>query len=314
MKNKYDLLKAFAILLVVLGHVTNHYTDVLPTKVITTVIYLFHMSLFVAISGIVFQMGCELGKYAEFIPLIANKAKRLLVPFCATALLVLAPTIVLLGKSKLGYLGTVINIFLGGEMVKHLWYMQALFWIYIVAYVIKRLKISLPIAFLASIAVSVGLHAIDVDTNQYLNLGMALNYLPMFVFGMMLHSMCHGRIVLWLLGCLLLGGIQIVSKSTVIDHIVSFLFSATIIGLIMALSDCAYKCLKDSRALAFLSKNSFGIYLFHMTPIYMIRYWGCDAWPLWVSVPATFGFSLVVSVALTMAVRACRLGVLLGEK
>lgn len=110
MKNKYDLLKALAILLVVLGHVTNHYTDALPTRVITTVIYLFHMLLFVAISGVMFQMGCDRGKYAEFVPLIKNKAERLLVPFCATALLVLSPTIVLCGKTELGYWGTVIDI------------------------------------------------------------------------------------------------------------------------------------------------------------------------------------------------------------
>ena len=313
MKNKYDLLKAFAILLVVLGHVTNHYMGSLPTKAITITVYLFHMSLFVAISGVVFQLGCEHGKYAKFLPLMANKVKRLLVPFASMALLVLAPTIVFCGKTDLGYWGTVLDIFKGGVFVKHLWYLQALFWIFIVAWVLKRLKLSLPIVFIVSIALSVSLSALGVATNRYLSLGMALDKLPMFILGMMLLR-GGGKPVIWIMGCLLFGVVQIISRSTFIDSIVHPLFSASIVGLIMALADYAYKWLKDSRVLAFLVKNSFGIYLFHMTPIYMIRYWGCDDWPLWLAVATTFVFALTASVVWALAVRACRLGVLIGEK
>lgn len=313
LKNKYDLLKAFAILLVVLGHVTNHYMDVLPTKAITITVYLFHMSLFVAISGVVFQLGCEHGKYAKFLPLMANKVKRLLVPFAATALLVLAPTIVFCGKTELGYWGTVLDIFKGGVFIKHLWYLQALFWIFIAAWAIKRLKVSLPLVFFVAIALSVGLSALGVDANRYLSLGLALDKLPMFILGMMLLR-GGGKPVIWIMGCLLFGGVQIISHSPFIDSIVYQFFSASIVGLIMALADYAYKWLKDSRLLAFLVKNSFGIYLFHMTPIYLIRYWGCDDWPLGVAVVATFVFTLVASVAGTMAVRVCRLGILIGEK
>lgn len=316
MKNKYDLLKAFAILLVVLGHVTNHYMDALPTKAITITVYLFHMSLFVAISGAVFQMGCEKGKYADFLPYIANKGRRLLVPFCATATLVLAPTLLFCELTELGYIGSVVNMFVGGAFVKHLWYLQALFWIFIAIWFIKRIRVNLYVALAISFAIAFGVSFSGVDANRYLSIGLAISKLPMFVLGMILVGVNYSRkgVVAWAWGCLVFGGVQIISHSPRIDCVVHPLFSASIVGLFVALSDYIYRWFKDSRVLAFLVKNSFGIYLFHMTPIYFIRYWGCDAWPLWVSVPATFVFSLATSIALTMLVRVCRLGVLIGEK
>lgn len=318
MKNKYDLLKAIAILLVVLGHVTNHYMDALLTKVITTGIYLFHMSLFVAISGAVFQMGLDKGKYREFLPFTATKAKRLIVPFCATALLVLAPTIVSCGKTELGYWGTVWNIFVGGEFIKHLWYLQALFWIFVVCWAVVKLNANRYVLLIGAFVLFVVVSLSGVDANKYLSVGMAINKLPMFVLGMTLVSSAgrRGRVEVasWTVACLLFGFIQIISKSIRVDSIVHPLFSASIVGLIVSLSDTVYLRTKNSRILSFLVRNSFGIYLFHMTPIYLIRYWGCDAWPLWMSVPATFAFALVGSIAMTLLVRGCRLGVLIGEK
>jgi hypothetical protein len=317
-KNKYDLLKVFAILLVVLGHVTNHYMEALPTKAITITIYLFHMSLFVALSGAVFQMGLGKGKYREFLPFFVTKAKRLIVPFCMTTLLVLAPTLVFCGKTDLGYIGTVVNIFVGGEYVKHLWYLQALFWIFLVCWVAFKLNINryalLIVAFILSIAVSLS----GVDMNKYLSVGMAINKLPMFVLGMILASSGERRgrveVAYWIVVCLLFGSIQIISKSFCVDCIVYQLFSVSIVGLIVSLSNVAYVRLKDSRILSFIVRNSFGIYLFHMTPIYLIRYWGCDTWSLWLSVPVTFVFALIASIALTILFRASHIGILIGEK
>lgn len=113
MKNEYDLLKALTILLVVLGHVTNHYDATVPS-LITKGIYLWHMSLFIAISGAVYALGCQKGKYLKFIPFFKNKCLRLGLPFLTTALLVLAPTLVLLNLSTESYLSTVRDILVGG--------------------------------------------------------------------------------------------------------------------------------------------------------------------------------------------------------
>ena len=318
MKNKYDFLKAFAILLVVLGHVTNHYMDALPTKVITLTIYLFHMSLFMAISGAVFKMGLDRGKYQNFVPFITAKVSRLIVPFCATSIFVLAPTLSFCKMTEVGYWQTVTDILVRGG--KHLWFVQALFWIFLVVWVSVRVKFNkyglLAVAFALQFFIALVVLPSGVEVNKYFSIGLAISKLPMFVLGMILVGVKYSKkgTGAWIVGCMLFGGVQVISHSPRIDSVVSPLFSATIVGLIVSLSDYAYKWFKDSCILAFLVKNSFGIYLFHMTPIYFIRYWGCDAWPLWVSVPATFVFSLIVSVVLIMLVRGCRLGVLIGEK
>ena len=315
MKNKYDLIKALTILLVVLGHTTNHYSA-LSTKVVTVAINLFHMSLFVAVSGAVFKMGCDRGKYGEFVPFMMTKAKRLLIPFAFTAMVVLAPTLIACGMTGLGYVGTVANIFGGGVFVKHLWYLQALFWIFIAAWIIVKSKVNLYVAFFAAVALATGCSLFDA--NRYLSLGMAISYLPMFVLGMILLRITKNsgwrQVMAWLVGCVLFGLAQIVVKDPLIDYIIRIFFSGSIVGLCVTLADYLYVHVKDSRILAFLAKQSFGIYLFHMTPIYFIRHWGCDSWPLWLAVIATFAFSLVGSIVLTHIVRVCHLQVLIGEK
>ena len=316
MKNKYDFIKAMTILLVVLGHVTNHY-NAMPAKVVTITIYLFHMSLFVAVSGALYRLGCEHGKYAIFLPFVTTKAKRLLMPFCATAILVLAPTLVFCRMSNLGFIKTVINIFMGGVFVKHLWYLQALIWIFLVAWLLSHYHANRYLVFVISAALAVVALSLPFDVNRYFSIGMAINYFPKFILGMILLPATKPswrQIAAWTAGCLFFGTVQIVSKLTLIDTIVSNLFSASIIGLLFALAEYAYEYLKASKVLAFLSKQSFGIYLFHMTPIYLLRYWGCDNWPLWISVPVTFILSLAVSIAFTIIIRACHLQILIGEK
>lgn len=89
MKNEYDILKVFAILLVVLGHITILYNGggfgYLPSNgalnTLTFIIYLFHMPLFIALSGAIYQLGCNKGKYGEFQPFLKNKLLRILLPF-----------------------------------------------------------------------------------------------------------------------------------------------------------------------------------------------------------------------------------------
>ena len=284
------------------------------TKVVTIAIYLFHMSLFIAVSGAIFKMGCDRGKYSEFVPFMMTKAKRLLIPFVFTATLVLAPTLIACGMTGLGYVGTVANIFSGGVFVKHLWYLQALFWIFIAAWIIVKTKVNLYVAFFAAVALAAGCSLFDA--NRYLSFGMAISKLPMFILGMILLKMGQRgcQIVAWIAGCLLLGLAQIFVTEPFIDNIIRFFFSGSIVGLCVTLADYLYAHVKDSRILAFLAKQSFGIYLFHMTPIYFIRHWGCDSWPLWLAVVATFVFSLVGSIMLTHFFRVCHLQVLIGEK
>lgn len=316
MKNEYDLLKALTILLVVLGHVTNHYDAMVPA-LITKGIYLWHMALFIAISGAVYALGCQEGKYLEFIPFFKNKCLRLGVPFLAAAFLILAPTLVLLNKSAESYLTTVCNILVGGGYVKHLWYLQALFWIFIVAWLVRKMKVNLYIAFFGAIILAVLRSELGLSFGPF-QIDMAVEKLPMFILGMIFvqgKKFADGKVLLCSgIACCLFAAIQEFTDIHIVDNAIRFLLPAAIVIFIQPLSRIAYPRLKDSKLLAFILRQSFGIYLFHMTFIYLIRYCGCDAWSLWLSIPAIFSFAIIGSVLTTLAVRKVKFGVLIGER
>lgn len=64
------------------------------------VIYLFHMPLFVTISGAVYAIGKQSGKYQDFKSLLVNKVRRLLVPYYFVAYLFVVPTILGLAMNR----------------------------------------------------------------------------------------------------------------------------------------------------------------------------------------------------------------------
>lgn len=316
MRNEYDLLKALTILLVVLGHVTNHYDAMIPAM-ITKGIYLWHMSLFVAISGAVYAIGCQKGKYLEFVPFFRNKCLRLGAPFLTTALLILAPTLVLLNLSEESYLSTACNILVGGGYVKHLWYLQALFWIFIIAWVIRKMNVNLYIAFLLSVLIAVTRSECGLRIGAFC-LDMMIEYLPMFILGMIVvqgDTFANKSVLVasGLVSCVL-AAIQKFTDVHVVDNAIRFLLPAAIVIFIQPLARIAFPRLKNSKLLVFILSQSFGIYLFHMTFIYLMRYWGCDAWPLGLSIPVTFSFALLGSTAVTLLVRKAKLGFLMGER
>lgn len=315
MKNEYDLLKALTILLVVVGHVTNHYSDRFSTLV-TTAIYLFHMPLFVAISGAVYELGCKNGKYGEFLPFVKNKFMRIVLPFVVVACLFLAPTLVLFGLSKMNYGLTVLNILSGGTCVKHLWYLQALFWIFILAWSLRRLHIKLFSLFCVSVMVAVVRSEMDVSCP--FGIGMCIEYFPMFIVGMLLaegerandkRRLCVGGALM-----IIFAVIQKCGQVHLVDNIMRFLLPASIIVFAHGISRFALPELKDSRVLQFVLRQSFGIYLFHMIFIYVLRAWCCESWPAWLAIPATIAFAVGGSIAMTLAIRWMRLEWMIGER
>lgn len=186
MRNHFDFVKVPAIVLVVLGHVVNHYTT--PVCAVSTrIIYLFHMPLFMALSGAIFAIGCEHSRYDAFVPFVANKTKRILVPFFGIGLLALAPVLCATGVSQLGIFGTSVNILIGGEMIKHLWYLQSLYLIFICAWCSERLHYSRYVALAVSIIVAVGCSLLRVHVG-YLSIDMAIQFLPFLYFGMCLNK------------------------------------------------------------------------------------------------------------------------------
>ena len=87
-KNEYDLLKTLAVLLVILGHITIIYKDSYEVlEILTTIIYIFHMPLFIALSGAIYQLGRNNNKYTQFFPFLKNKLRRILLPFLIVSIM-----------------------------------------------------------------------------------------------------------------------------------------------------------------------------------------------------------------------------------
>lgn len=167
----YDILRVIATILVVIGHCTyykistyyggcdysNLFTDrsfvfKLAAK-LTEFIYIFHMPLFIALSGALFEKSLNKGHYSSFKQLMNKKAKSLLIPFIVVTLFYSTPI-----KFASGYFNESTNIikdiFVGQILIQgntHLWYLISLLVIFVVAYLClknRRVKQSILLLFL----------------------------------------------------------------------------------------------------------------------------------------------------------------------
>lgn len=323
MKNEYDLLKVFAILLVVLGHITNLYdggTFSLPLNntliKLTSVIYLFHMPLFVAISGAIFNVGLDHGKYQEFIPFVKNKFKRILFPFLIIGAFILAPVLIILEITELSYIECACEIIFGGTLIKHLWYLPSLFWIFIFVGILHRSKLPLEIMFILSIIITV-LCSMLLKFNNPLCLWNAMQYLPYFIGGMLLDKYKeNNNIRLLLYGSVLFTFMFVIIKKTSIalfDNVCCLLMPC---GIIMALIAIARMIvpIKEITFLSWLLKQSFAVYLFHIMIIYVLyKIIGTNV-PTIIMVPLTFILSIIISYSVAYLIRCLRLQCVIGEK
>lgn len=89
MEKRMDNLKLFATLLVVLGHVGVFYSGLgvleFPEqpgiRIMTWLIYSFHMPLFFFIYRVIYEICIEKGKYREVGKFLGKKSRRFLVPY-----------------------------------------------------------------------------------------------------------------------------------------------------------------------------------------------------------------------------------------
>lgn len=135
-----NVLKFYGILLVVLGHVAFVYsplsiitphTPSLTINFVKDVIYSFHMPLFFFASGCIFSYQLEVKrKPMTFAQLLRNKTTRLMIPFYTFALLMVYPTMTLLGfRDPVHYL---FDGFILAIDPRHLWFVMTLFLIFLI--------------------------------------------------------------------------------------------------------------------------------------------------------------------------------------
>lgn len=190
--NEYDILKAFAIILVVVGHITILFKpDAYPNEdvrlpgFITFGIYLFHMPLYMAISGAVYQLSRSKAKYQKFVPFVINKLRRIIVPYYLVGLLVLLPVMVYTNQDLCREGVTTFNKILLATDCRHLWYLLALFWIFILQFSADKLQTNLYVLFaIASVLTLVVSWCLP--TFHFMCFEMALRYWPCFILGIIM--------------------------------------------------------------------------------------------------------------------------------
>lgn len=200
-----DDARTLTMLLVIIGHCTYYsgqnaygglscFDTAAPSgvsvswKILNTVvdfIYSFHMPLFMMLSGVCFSLTLE--KTYSIVMFVRNKAKRLLVPFFYTTLLLVIPL-----KYVSGYYAASVDVLkdmiLGQLLVMgntHLWFVCSLFWIFLMYYGLHRAEITekqwfFPLLIALSI---LGTYLYNKRGYEFLGVVEAVKYLFYFAIG-----------------------------------------------------------------------------------------------------------------------------------
>lgn len=199
-----DDAKTLTMLLVIIGHCTyytimtpfggvSYFSDVPSSEFSFTwkllgmtvaFIYTFHMPLFMLLSGACFSLSMR--RDVKFKALLQNKAKRLLVPFLYTTLLVSIPL-----KYFSGYYNASSNVLhdiIFGQLLlmgnSHLWFVFSLFWIFIFYYVLHGLGFTDKKWFLPFLAgLSIVATYLGGKGYEFLGLTASMKFLLYFAIG-----------------------------------------------------------------------------------------------------------------------------------
>ena len=185
---EYDVLRVIVTLLVIIGHCTYYvistpyggcdYTSFTVPKLslfwryalsLTGLIYLFHMPLYMTLSGALYKLKNSTGGgYSSYKSLITDKAKKLLLPFIVVTLFYSIPLRCISGYYT-GSDNIIKDIIVGQVFVQgntHLWFLPALFVIFIIIYALEKtlknlagggIALCLFIASFASVIIPIGI-------------------------------------------------------------------------------------------------------------------------------------------------------------
>ncbi len=322
----YAVLRMFLPILVLLGHAAVMYTPdgaVSPAagstflSALAYYIYSFHMPLFFTLSGALWGYQVQRGKYREAGRFLCTKAQRLLIPYFFFGIFIVAPVIVGFGFTQRSYGSYVLHGILLSEDSRHLWYVLALFWVFVFSIGFRPLleKIHPAVCLSLSLAILYGSQYLPRSVFQ---IQAALYYQFFFLAGYYLDRFFDRFYALirkcrWLpflaLPALLLRFFLPYATPTLLLY--------NLLGIFMAfgaVTSCACAQLRKLRFFRTLERDSFGLYLFHPMLIYILFYYlaplGMTPWLLF---PLSAVSSGVLSVGLTELLRACKCGILIGE-
>lgn len=325
----YSSLKVYAMILVVVAHVTRMYTGLgvvtpcvhsnLLAK-LTEFIYSFHMPLFICISGMVYGYCIEHGKYKDSKKFILNKAKRLLIPYIIIGCAIVAPVMVGFKFTDIGFGKYFVrDILLGGDS-RHLWYLLVLFEIFLCCAVIRKInfKANYFIAFIILLAIAYIPSLVSIP--NFFSISLFLYYGLFFFIGMIIDKTIVNiykkiKNKIWILILMILTMLVLFKAGKWFFKIPVAILGILIFTWIIALIDEHIEIIKETKIYKLLDKNGFGIYLFHPMIIYILFYYlgNYRINPILLSLFIVI-VTYIISILLTTIVRKIKLQFIIGEK
>lgn len=258
----FDIAKAICIILVVIGHYVPDYSPLWYVSV-HDVIYTFHMPLFMFASGFIYMATKKDIPYKDF---LLKKVKRLIVPYLSVSAIVITIKLLTEGHAYVENPVTwmsYIKMFYLPEAGYFLWFIWALWWMFVISPLFKTMQMRLGLFVLAIV----------------------LHYMPGFLPEVFCLRQFQGMLVYFMLGVVccdwkqqisfiskvpawcLLGFFVIAEGMNLMDMggQISMLLPYLGIAAIMALSSLMEKWNHKNNWLMVVSSSSYIIYLFHTT-------------------------------------------------
>lgn len=321
-----DIMKFWGILLVVLGHVTNMYTPyglVQPlvssaaVQFISNFVYLFHMPLFVFVSGCVYAYQSEVQNSNQtFIGLLKKKSIRLLIPYLFFGVMM----IVLMNVC--GFRNDIFDYTLNGIILskdsRHLWFVLMLFEVFMIFYVMNKCVDKLKLPKWSMLLISFVFYMLAKHFPYVFQISNAFRYLFWFTFGFVffIYKLAIRNIIVnyvivgsFLLSCAFVkfgcsGNIPFMSTIAAIGGIMLFYTIS-----------CDFRGITKYKIYQLISKNSFGIYLYHVFFIYLMFFYLANiSISPYLLISIVFVVSLALSIAMTELTRKIGWNVIIGEK
>lgn len=291
------------------------------------------MPLFIFISGYVYNYNrIERGKYDDKYSFIKNKFMRLIVPFFTVAIIYVIPIRLLVGYQNYqgeSFLSLIVNHAILGKDIGHLWYLQVLFNIFIVFYLLEKLFRKMPvwINFILLIVISI----FSTYSPNIFNILLTSRYFIYFYLGYSVREIKIndkiGNIALitlfffqfiglvFSLGISQLLSHPIITGLTLGFSVLGSVFSCLFYYLLFTKISFSYDKIVIHDLISYVDTKSFGIYLFHSPLLYIVLYYLSDQLiNPYLMVFILFFVMLFGSILITSLIeKSDRLGFILGK-
>lgn len=294
-----DVLRVIATLLVVIGHCFFYttsgkldgginYVSLLNQSnledtvihrsigIISSLIYTFHMALFFSLSGLIYGICKNKNRYPTFKKIIIDKTKRLVIPYLLVSLLFSVPILFITGY--FGDQNYVYKIFVGymlGYGTNHLWFIIALFYIFIIIWILDRYVSSFMVKSLIIFSLLLFNNFFSIE---FLYVDKALEYITWFYLGCIFtpyytlvnniiqkhySEVIIGTFFTWISTFLI---VQRLYNSWLMEYIIAFFGIAFFYSISVIIAQKHGLVIAKNKIFQIINKYSFEIYLYG-TPI-----------------------------------------------